>query len=62
MGGTLQYQVLVEPGMLRKYNLTLREVFDAVARNNANAGGHILENMPRSTSCADRVDPPASGH
>ncbi len=44
MGGYVkQYQVLVEPGLLRKYNLTLREVFDAVSRNNANAGGNILE-------------------
>ena len=44
MGGYVkQYQVLVEPGLLRKYGLTLREVFDAVARNNANAGGNILE-------------------
>ena len=40
MGGFVkQYQVLVEPAMLRKYNLTLREVFDAIASNNANAGG-----------------------
>lgn len=44
MGGYVkQYQVLVEPGLLRKYNLTLRDVFDAVSRNNANAGGNILE-------------------
>lgn len=44
MGGYVkQYQVLVEPGLLRKYSLTLRDVFDAVARNNANAGGNILE-------------------
>ena len=44
MGGYVkQYQVLIEPGMLRKYSLTLRDVFDAVARNNANAGGNILE-------------------
>ena len=44
MGGYVkQYQVLVEPALLRKYNLTLRDVFDAVARNNANAGGNILE-------------------
>ena len=44
MGGYVkQYQVLVEPAMLRKYNLTLRDVFDAVASNNANAGGNILE-------------------
>ncbi|MBH0193197.1 MAG: efflux RND transporter permease subunit, partial [Nitrospira sp.] len=44
MGGYVkQYQVLVEPGMLRKYNLSLQEVFEAVASNNANAGGNILE-------------------
>ncbi len=44
MGGYVkQYQVLVEPAMLRKYNLTLHDVFDAVANNNANAGGNILE-------------------
>lgn len=44
MGGFVkQYQVLVEPAMLRKYNLTLREVFHAIASNNANAGGNILE-------------------
>ena len=44
MGGfSKQYQVLVEPAMLRKYNLTLHEVFEAVANNNANAGGDILE-------------------
>ncbi len=44
MGGYVkQYQVLVEPAMLRKYNLTLHDVFEAVASNNANAGGNILE-------------------
>ncbi|WP_447972301.1 efflux RND transporter permease subunit [Nitrospira sp. Kam-Ns4a] len=44
MGGFVkQYQVIVEPGLLRKYNLTLHEVFQAVAKNNANAGGNILE-------------------
>ena len=44
MGGYVkQYQVLVEPGMLRKYNLTVHDVFDAISRNNANAGGNILE-------------------
>lgn len=44
MGGYVkQYQVLVDPGMLRKYDLTLHEVFEAVASNNANAGGNILE-------------------
>lgn len=44
LGGFVkQYQVMVEPGLLRKYGLALHEVFDAVAKNNANAGGNILE-------------------
>ncbi len=42
-GFVKQYQVMVEPGLLRKYDLALHEVFDAVAQNNANAGGNILE-------------------
>ncbi|MBD0306323.1 MAG: efflux RND transporter permease subunit, partial [Nitrospiraceae bacterium] len=37
------YQVMVEPGLLRKYSLALHDVFQAVAMNNANAGGNILE-------------------
>jgi cobalt-zinc-cadmium resistance protein CzcA len=44
MGGFVkQYQVLVDPAKLRKYDLTLHEVYDAVAKNNANAGGNVLE-------------------
>ncbi len=44
MGGYVkQYQVLVEPALLRKYNLTLHEVFEAVASNNSNAAGNVLE-------------------
>jgi cobalt-zinc-cadmium resistance protein CzcA len=44
LGGFVkQYQVMVEPGLLRKYNLALHDVFEAVAKNNANAGGNILE-------------------
>jgi cobalt-zinc-cadmium resistance protein CzcA len=42
-GFVKQYQVLVEPAKLRKYNLTLRQVFDAVEQNNANAGGSVVE-------------------
>src|SRR3989442_438461 len=38
-GGTKQYQVTVDPARLRAYNLTLKQVFDAVASSNANAGG-----------------------
>src|SRR5918996_1461748 len=44
MGGFVkQYQVMVDPGLLRKYDLALHVVFESVARNNANAGGNILE-------------------
>jgi len=44
LGGYVkQYQVIVDPGLLRKYDLALHDVFDAVSKNNANAGGNILE-------------------
>ena len=43
MGGLeRQFQVLVNPDRLRHYRLSLREVLDAVERNNANAGGGVL--------------------
>ena len=42
-GYVKQYQVLVEPELLRKYALSLEEVFFAVANNNANAAGNVLE-------------------
>ena len=44
LGGFVkQYQVMVDPGLLRKYNLGLHDIFTAVEQNNANAGGNILE-------------------
>jgi heavy metal efflux system protein len=44
LGGYVkQYQVLVEPELLRKYALSLDEVFASVANNNANAAGNVLE-------------------
>ena len=44
MGGFVkQYQVLVDPVRLRKYDLTLHDIYGAVAKNNANAGGNVLE-------------------
>jgi cobalt-zinc-cadmium resistance protein CzcA len=42
-GFVKQYQVMVEPGLLRKYDFALHDVVQAVAKNNANAGGNILE-------------------
>src|SRR5436309_3858192 len=41
-GGIKQYQVTVDPGRLRAYNLTLKQVFDAITASNANAGGSYL--------------------
>jgi heavy metal efflux system protein len=37
-----QYHVLVRPAALVKYNVTLRQVFDALAANNVNRGGGYL--------------------
>ena len=41
-GYVKQYQTLVDPVRLRHFGLTMKDVFDALARNNANAGGGIL--------------------
>jgi heavy metal efflux system protein len=41
-GGTKQYQIVVDPGRLRAYNLTLKQLFDAVSANNSNAGGSYI--------------------
>src|SRR2546428_937785 len=41
-GGIKQYQITIDPNRLRAYNLTLKQVFDAVTNNNANAGGSYL--------------------
>jgi cobalt-zinc-cadmium resistance protein CzcA len=38
-----QYQVRIAPAKLQAYGLSLREVFEAVAENNANVGGAYLE-------------------
>ncbi len=42
-GMVKQYQVVVDPDRLKKYDVSLREAFSAVANNNANAGGSIIE-------------------
>ena len=43
MGGLeRQFQVLVNPDRLRHYRLSLRQVQEAIERNNANAGGGVL--------------------
>jgi cobalt-zinc-cadmium resistance protein CzcA len=38
-----QYQVVVDPAKLQAHGLSLREVFEAVGRGNANAGGGYIE-------------------
>lgn len=41
-GYVRQYQVLVEPDRLRYYKVSMQDVWQALARNNANAGGGVL--------------------
>ncbi len=41
-GFVKQYQVLADPARLLKYGLSLRDVLEAVERNNANAGGGYI--------------------
>lgn len=43
-GGPLkQYHILINPDNLRKYDLSISDVEDAVAANNQNTGGNIIE-------------------
>ncbi|MFZ1317823.1 MAG: CusA/CzcA family heavy metal efflux RND transporter, partial [Candidatus Nitrotoga sp.] len=41
-GYVKQYQALVNPDRMRHYKVTLQEVYQALARNNANSGGGVL--------------------
>jgi len=41
-GYVKQYQVLVNPGRLRHYNLSVQQLVQAIAANNSNASGGIL--------------------
>ena len=41
-----QFQIRVNPERLQAYDLNLREVYDAVIRNNANVGGGYIEHGP----------------
>ncbi|HEX8043622.1 CusA/CzcA family heavy metal efflux RND transporter, partial [Candidatus Deferrimicrobium sp.] len=42
-GQVKQYQVVLDPGKLKSLNLTLRDVVDAVEKNNANSGAGYIE-------------------
>ncbi len=42
-GGTVkQYQILVDPRLLRQYDVTMQQVEDAINRSNSNVGGDVL--------------------
>jgi cobalt-zinc-cadmium resistance protein CzcA len=43
-----QYQVEVNPLALSKYNLSINQILDALAKNNRNAGGAQLDNRQQS--------------
>jgi len=45
-GYVKQYQVLVDPARMRYYHVTIQDVHQALARNNANSGGGILRQGP----------------
>ena len=45
-GFVKQYQVLVDPIRLRYYGITIHDVHEALARNNANSSGGILSRGP----------------
>ena len=45
-GPTKQYQVLIDPIKLKSYGLSLKQVFDALANGNRNAGGSFIEHGP----------------
>jgi cobalt-zinc-cadmium resistance protein CzcA len=46
-GGKLkQYEIAVDPERLKAMGITIADVFDAVARNNANTGGAYIEKGP----------------
>jgi cobalt-zinc-cadmium resistance protein CzcA len=56
-----QYQVRVNPARLQAYGLNLRDVYEAVTRNNANVGGGYIEHGPeqyaiRSVGLAQSAD------
>ena len=42
-GPTKQYQVLIDPVKLKSYGVSLKQVFDALANGNRNAGGSYIE-------------------
>ncbi|MDB5062099.1 MAG: acriflavine resistance protein, partial [Mucilaginibacter sp.] len=49
LGGKLkQYQVVIDPAKIKSLGITLDELFNAVQKNNENAGGAYIENGPNA--------------
>lgn len=42
-GYVKQYQVLINPHVLKGYNITIKDVLNALSSNNLNAGGNFIE-------------------
>jgi len=60
-GYVLQYQIKVNPHLLRKHDLTLNEVVEAVNANNRNVGGQFLvlgseEHLVRGVGLVEKLD------
>ncbi len=60
-GHVLQYQIRVNPDKLRKYNLTLPDVVEAVNGNNRNVGGQFVvlgseEHLVRGVGLVETLD------
>ncbi len=47
LGGVLkQYEVTVQPDLLKSMNTTITEIFDALEKNNQNTGGAYIDKQP----------------
>ena len=60
-GFPIEYQVDIDPNKLRAYNVTLGEIYSAVARSNSSVGGRIIqkansEYLVRSTGWIQTLD------
>ncbi len=71
-GGTVkQYQVLLDNQLMRRYDVTLQMVTDAISQSNANVGGDLLPLGPQSHNVRalgylgegiDSLDPAVADH
>jgi heavy metal efflux system protein len=71
-GGTVkQYQVLLDTQLMRRYDVTLQMVTDAISQSNANVGGDVLPLGPQSHNVRaigylgegrDSLDPAVAEH